>query len=240
MQRQTQGQALFSETQMTFGNWLRERRSEAGLSQRELARESGCSHSFVQKIEMGIRLPSLLIVQRLFRVLHVAAAEEHWPLSLIEHQLGAMTLAALPKPMPPSPATSMRVGYVRDSRGSPVGEFLPVITPYADMRAAEPAWAFPATTTLREKLRIEQSWPCLSAIQQYVLLRCANFDAGFSLDAALRVVHVRYAHPVKDLHALLNELVNNNWLQRSFDPTGQRPTRYSMSPEIQLWLRRIK
>lgn len=54
-----------------LGDRLRQRRKERGLTMVVLAASAQCSQSFLSKVENGNLLPSLPMLQRLARALHV-------------------------------------------------------------------------------------------------------------------------------------------------------------------------
>ena len=64
------------QTQITFGEWLRQRREELGLTRKELAGRVGCSVSTLRKIEAGERRPSGQIAGLMADCLRIPA-EEH-------------------------------------------------------------------------------------------------------------------------------------------------------------------
>lgn len=45
-----------------FGNVLRERRRERGLTQEELAHQTGLDVSFISRVERGLQAPSIEVV----------------------------------------------------------------------------------------------------------------------------------------------------------------------------------
>jgi len=59
----------------TFGEWLRQRRSELHLTREQFARRVGCSVSALRKIEDGERRPSGQIAELLANCLNIAPAE---------------------------------------------------------------------------------------------------------------------------------------------------------------------
>jgi transcriptional regulator with XRE-family HTH domain len=58
-----------------FGRWLKQRRKELDLTQKELARNVGCSTVTIEKIEAGQRRPSRQIAELLARFLDVPPGE---------------------------------------------------------------------------------------------------------------------------------------------------------------------
>ena len=63
------------ELERIFGDILRRRRSEIGISQEELAFLAGVDRTFVSRIERGIRQPSLRTLIGLGKALKVSAAD---------------------------------------------------------------------------------------------------------------------------------------------------------------------
>lgn len=58
---------------MTFGSWLRQIRERRGLTLRSLARDVGCSPTYISVIERGENVPPAPGMQaRLARALHRA------------------------------------------------------------------------------------------------------------------------------------------------------------------------
>lgn len=63
------------ELERIFGDILRRRRSEIGISQEELAFLAGVDRTFVSRIERGIRQPSLRTLIGLGQALKISAAD---------------------------------------------------------------------------------------------------------------------------------------------------------------------
>lgn len=65
-----------------FGQLLRELRSQAGITQEELAHRSGLHHTYISLLERGLKSPSLDVIESLARALEkrpyqlIKAAEE--------------------------------------------------------------------------------------------------------------------------------------------------------------------
>src|SRR4051812_43729143 len=59
----------------SFGQWLKQRRHETGISQDDLATALACSESTLQKIESGERRPSRQIALLLAALLQIPADE---------------------------------------------------------------------------------------------------------------------------------------------------------------------
>lgn len=63
------------ELERIFGEVLRKRRAEFGISQEELAFLAGVDRTFVSRIERGIRQPSLRTLIGLGQALKISAAD---------------------------------------------------------------------------------------------------------------------------------------------------------------------
>jgi transcriptional regulator with XRE-family HTH domain len=59
-----------------FGQWLREKRRELGLTQEELAHQVGCSRALIRKIEAGERTPSLQVAELLASCIQIPAQDQ--------------------------------------------------------------------------------------------------------------------------------------------------------------------
>ena len=55
--------------QQTFGSVIRRRREQAGFSQESLAEEAGLHRTYISLLERGLRMPSILVVQKLARAM---------------------------------------------------------------------------------------------------------------------------------------------------------------------------
>ena len=75
MQRLGRKRAALSGTAKVFGRILREIRRERGISQEELAFESGYHRTYISLLERGINSPSLDAILRLAPVLNTSASE---------------------------------------------------------------------------------------------------------------------------------------------------------------------
>lgn len=62
----------------TLGNRLKERRTELGLTQAELAEACGVTRKTVNTVENGIFVPSALLALKLARALEVAPGDLFW------------------------------------------------------------------------------------------------------------------------------------------------------------------
>lgn len=58
-----------------FGQAVRERRGELGISQEELGFRAGIHRTYVSQLERGIKSPSLKIISLLARALNIPASE---------------------------------------------------------------------------------------------------------------------------------------------------------------------
>ena len=70
-----EGVASEMETRKNFGNYIREKRKTAGLSQKELAQQLFVSESAVSKWERGLSYPDMTLVTSLCEILHVSEHE---------------------------------------------------------------------------------------------------------------------------------------------------------------------
>jgi transcriptional regulator with XRE-family HTH domain len=55
--------------QQNFGSVVRRRRERNGLSQEALAEEAGLHRTYISLLERGLRMPSILVVQKLAKAL---------------------------------------------------------------------------------------------------------------------------------------------------------------------------
>ena len=88
--------------EISFGEWLRERRSALDLTQWELAERVGCSRETIQKIELGTRRPSKQVAELLAACLGIAS-EDHDALvnwARLGSRHAPRTSATLPAPSP--------------------------------------------------------------------------------------------------------------------------------------------
>ena len=63
------------EVARTFGEILRERRGEKGLSQEKLAYECNLDRTYISMLERGLKQPSLTVVLRLAQALQAPASD---------------------------------------------------------------------------------------------------------------------------------------------------------------------
>ena len=63
------------ETVGTLGDYLREQRTEARLSLRQLAEQVGVSNPYLSQIERGLRRPSAEVLQQLAKALRISAEQ---------------------------------------------------------------------------------------------------------------------------------------------------------------------
>ena len=64
------------EIQRTFGNMLRKRRTQMGISQEELANRAGLDRTYISLIERGHRTPSIYTLLAIYHQLDVSAADQ--------------------------------------------------------------------------------------------------------------------------------------------------------------------
>jgi putative transcriptional regulator len=62
----------------TLGNGLKERRSELGMTQAELAEACGVTRKTVNTVENGVFVPSALLALKMARALNVAPGDLFW------------------------------------------------------------------------------------------------------------------------------------------------------------------
>ncbi len=62
------------EVRRRLGLNVRRHREERGLSQEELAFESGLHRTYVSGVERGVRNPTVVVVEKIAKALHVPAA----------------------------------------------------------------------------------------------------------------------------------------------------------------------
>ena len=70
---------------LSLAEKLKELRTQAGLTQRDLAREVGITSGFVAQIETGDRIPSLDVLLRLATALQLKRTEQEELMTLYEH-----------------------------------------------------------------------------------------------------------------------------------------------------------
>lgn len=75
MQERRSRQRKGSSTEHLFGEVLREARKQRGLSQEQLAFESGFHPTYVGQLERGLKSPSLRAITRLAGVLQTPGSE---------------------------------------------------------------------------------------------------------------------------------------------------------------------
>src|SRR5215813_3500850 len=62
--------------EVSFGEWLKRRRSALGLTQEQLARQINCSTSALRKMEAELRRPSALVVEQLAKIFNIPPEEQ--------------------------------------------------------------------------------------------------------------------------------------------------------------------
>ena len=77
----------------TFGEWLREQRSERKLTREQFARRVGCSVAMLRKIEDGERRPSAQIDELIANALDIPSAERDTFIRVARGELGMERLA---------------------------------------------------------------------------------------------------------------------------------------------------
>lgn len=95
-------------TESTFGDLLRRYRTEAGLTQEELAERAGLSARAISDLERGVnRYPYRTTVQSLIQVLGLQAEDAEALLSSVQRRRGRMPELARPRSTIPTPPTLM-------------------------------------------------------------------------------------------------------------------------------------
>src|SRR3954463_12559552 len=64
-----------SKTVGTLGDYLREQRTSAQLSLRQLAEQAGVSNPYLSQIERGLRRPSAEVLQQIAKALRISAEQ---------------------------------------------------------------------------------------------------------------------------------------------------------------------
>ena len=82
---------------LTFGEWLRQRREELGLTRKEFARRVGCSVSTLRKIEDSERHPSVQIAELIANCLDIPPAEHSTFVKVARGELGVDRLSPVSK-----------------------------------------------------------------------------------------------------------------------------------------------
>ena len=77
---------------MTYGQWLRDKRRELGLTQRDVETRAGVGDNALSKIETDLRRPTLETRNEIHRILNTTEAElgELGILEEIGHPFGAL------------------------------------------------------------------------------------------------------------------------------------------------------
>ena len=82
----------------TLGDYLKEQRTSAQLSLRQLAEQAGVSNPYLSQIERGLRKPSAEVMQQLARALRVSAEQLYVRAGIVHPdpgQAGSVELAVL-------------------------------------------------------------------------------------------------------------------------------------------------
>src|SRR5215204_2109735 len=90
---------------ISFGEWLKQRRKEAGITRDDLAARTACSSETLQKIESGMRRPSRQIALSLAGVFHIPSDEQE-AFVTFARTLSRGDTASLSSNSPPSPTSS--------------------------------------------------------------------------------------------------------------------------------------
>jgi predicted ATPase/transcriptional regulator with XRE-family HTH domain len=86
------------ESQITFGEWLRQKRNELGLTREEFSKRIGCSVSALRKIEDSQRRPSTQIAELIAGSLNIPPTERSTFVKVARGELSVERLAPAPKP----------------------------------------------------------------------------------------------------------------------------------------------
>ena len=82
----------------TLGDYLKEQRTSAQMSLRQLAAQTGLSNPYLSQIERGLRKPSAEVLQQLAKALRISAETLYvraWILRLEDHEVRSVELAIL-------------------------------------------------------------------------------------------------------------------------------------------------
>ena len=72
----------------TLGDYIREQRSAAQISLRQLASQAGVSNPYLSQIERGLRKPSAEILQQIARALQISAEALYVQAGILEERYG--------------------------------------------------------------------------------------------------------------------------------------------------------
>ncbi len=73
MERMAQGKV--GKTVVSLGDYLKEQRTTAQLSLRQLAQQAGVSNPYLSQIERGLRKPSAEVLQQIAKALRISAEQ---------------------------------------------------------------------------------------------------------------------------------------------------------------------
>ena len=85
----------------TLGEYLKEQRTTAQLSLRQLAEQAGVSNPYLSQIERGLRKPSAEVLQQIAKALRISAEQLYLRagiVSPVEGGAGSVELAVLADP----------------------------------------------------------------------------------------------------------------------------------------------
>lgn len=85
----------------TLGDYLKEQRTSAQLSLRQLAEQAGVSNPYLSQIERGLRKPSAEVLQQLAKALRISAEQLYIRAGIVspdEGKGGSVELAVLGDP----------------------------------------------------------------------------------------------------------------------------------------------
>src|SRR3546814_17731200 len=80
---------LVSKTVETLGDYLKEQRTTAELSLRQLAEQAGVSNPYLSQIERGLRKPSADVLQQLAKALRISAEQLYIRAGILSLEDGA-------------------------------------------------------------------------------------------------------------------------------------------------------
>src|SRR3546814_7006622 len=78
-----------SKTVETLGDYLKEQRTTAELSLRQLAEQAGVSNPYLSQIERGLRKPSADVLQQLAKALRISAEQLYIRAGILSLEDGA-------------------------------------------------------------------------------------------------------------------------------------------------------
>lgn len=78
-----------------IGNYIREQRSNAQMSLRQLARLAGVSNPYLSQVERGLRKPSARILQQIAKGLRISAEALYVQAGILDRPLGGPVVDAI-------------------------------------------------------------------------------------------------------------------------------------------------